>query len=258
MSSTYHVRGVVLRREIWRDAARIYTIYTREAGKLMAVGRGTRRVLSKLGPHLEPYGTVDLHLARGRKTETICGAIMLRPPDPFAADDRRYLAASFAAEAFDHFVKTGEPDPELWTLLEAWYADLSALPSDRVEARLSAFVWRFMSHLGYRPKLDACSECGRPLRFEAARFLPVPGTAACGNCFLDERALVGCETLPHQAVEAILRTIDEEPVPASPQGDAGLAPALAFMEARLDRPLSSLPLVRAAARTPFVRREVSW
>lgn len=245
MSSTYHVRGLVLRRETWRDAARMYTIYTREAGKLLAVGRGTRKVLSKLGPHLEPYGVVDLHVARGRKTETLCGAIMVRPPDPFAADDRRYLAASFAAEAIDHFVKTGDPDPDLWRLIDSWYADLAAVPSERVDARLSAFIWRFMSRLGYRPKLDACSECGRALRFETARFQPVPGTAACGACRLDERALVGCETLTQRAVDSICRTLDESaPAPAAVEA-AAFASALSFMEARLDRPLSSLPLVRA-------------
>jgi DNA repair protein RecO (recombination protein O) len=66
--STYHARGIVLRRETWRDAARLYTVYTREAGKLLAIGRGTRKALSKLGAHLEPYTLVDLHLARGRRT----------------------------------------------------------------------------------------------------------------------------------------------------------------------------------------------
>jgi len=245
MSSTYHVRGVVLRRETWRDAARLYTIYTREAGKLLAVGRGTRKLLSKLGPHLEPYGVVDLHLARGRKTETVCGAIMVRPPDPFAADERRYLAVSFAAEMVDHFVKTGDPDPDLWRLIEAWYADLAVVPVEHVDARLTAFVWRFMSHLGYRPKFDGCSECGRPLRYEAARFLPIPGTAACGACVLDERALAGCETLDHRSVAAIGRVLDDASSPPPAHDAAAFASALAFMEARLDRPLSSLPLVRA-------------
>lgn len=248
MSSTYHARGVVLRRESWREAARMYTIYTREAGKLLAVGQGTRKVLSKLGPHLEPYGTVDLHLARGRKTETVCGAILVRPPDQFAADERRYLAVSFAAEMVDHFVKFGDPDPELWRLIETWHADLSAIPIDRVESRLSVFVWRFMSHLGYRPKLDDCFECGRSLRFEVSRFLPIPGTAACGRCVLPESHLAGCESLDHQAVEAIIRLLDD--AASTPRSDdaSSFAAALAFMEARLDRPLTSLPLVRVMMR----------
>jgi len=241
--STFHARGIILRREMWRDAARLYTIYTREAGKLLAVGRGTRRVLSKLGAHLEPYSLTDLHLARGRKTETVCGAILLRSPEPLASDDERYLAASFTAEAVDHFVKTGERDDELWSLIESWYADLAVLPEDKIGGRLGSFVWQFMSHLGYRPKLDECLECGRALRYDAVRFLPVRGAAACHACLLDERSLTGAVTLASAERDEIAGCLDGNPAPlAAPSIRAA---ALALLEAHLDRPLSSLPLVQA-------------
>lgn len=241
--STFHARGIILRRELWRDAARLYTIYTREAGKILAVGRGTRRVLSKLGAHLEPYTLVDLHLARGRRMETVCGAIMLRSPDPLAADDERYLAASFTAEAIDHFVKAGERDDEFWELIESWYADLTVLPDDKIGGRLSAFVWAFMSHLGYRPKLDTCLECGRDIRYEAVRFLPARGAAACQSCLLDERSLSGAVPLASAERDEIAECLDGKPAPlASPR--IRLA-ALALLETHLDRPLSSLPLVQA-------------
>jgi len=243
MSATYHCRGIVLRRETWRDTARLYTIYTREHGKLMAVGRGTRKLLSKLGAHLEPYTLVDLHIARGRRVETICGAILLRPPDVLASSDARYLAASFTAEAVDHFVKTGERDDDLWHLLEGWYADLAVLPEEKIDERLSAFIWRLMTHLGYRPKLDACVECGRSLRYEAVRFLPTLGGAACGVCLLDERALVGAVPVEAMAREGIAACLDGDPNPSIPP--SARTAALALLEAHLDRPLSSLPLVRS-------------
>lgn len=241
--STFHARGIILRRELWRDAARLYTIYTREAGKLLAVGRGTRKLLSKLGAHLEPYTLTDLLLARGRKMETICGAVMLRSPEPLAADDARYLAACFTAEAVDHFVKTGERDDELWNLLESWYADLAVLPEAKIGGRLAVFVWRFMAHLGYQPKLDECLDCGRSLRYEAVRFLPVRGAAACRSCLLDERSLAGAVSLASAEREAIAACLEGETAPLS--APAARAAALALLEAHLDRPLSSLPIVRA-------------
>lgn len=240
--STFHARGIILRRELWRDAARLYTIYTRETGKLMAVGRGTRKLLSKLGAHLEPYTLVDLHLARGRKLETVCGAIMLRSPEPLAADDARYLAACFTAEAVDHFVKTGERDDELWNLIESWYADLAVLPEDKIAGRLAVFVWRFMAHLGYHPKLDDCLECGRALRYETVRFLPVRGAAACRACLLDERSLVGAVSLAPSERDEIAACLEGDSTPLA--APAVRAAALSLLEAHLDRPLTSLPLVR--------------
>ncbi len=243
MMTTFHARGLVLRRETWRDAARLYTIYTRETGKLLAVGRGTRKLLSKLGAHLEPYTLVDLHLARGRKTETVCGAIMLRSPEPLAAGEERYLAAGFTAEAIDHFVKTGERDEELWNLIESWYADLSVLPADRIASRLTAFVWRFMAHLGYQPKLDACLECGRMLRYEAVRFLPARGAAACFACPLDERELVGTVALASSEHAGVLACLEGAAPFFAP---APRAAALSLLETHLDRPLASLPFARSA------------
>lgn len=241
--STYHARAIVLRRETWRDAARLYTLYTREGGKLLAVGRGTRKVLSKLGPHLEPFTLVDLHLARGRKLDTLCGAIMARSPEPLVVDDRRYVAASFVAEALDHFVKLGERDEELWRLVESWYADAAVLPEDRLMPRLSVFVWRLLSHLGYHPKLDECCECGKDLRYEHSRFLPARGSAACRLCPLDERALSGAEMLDGQAHAEILAVL--EGAAKLPLHHATIRSGLALLEAQLDRPLTCLPLLRA-------------
>lgn len=222
---TYHATGIVLRREAWRESARLYTIYTREAGKVLAVGRGTRKILSKLAAHLEPYSSVEVLLARGRKTEVVCGAAMIRSPEALAADERRHLAAAFVAETVDQLVKMGERDEWLWSLIDGFFNDSRFISADRIGHGLSGFLWRFMSHLGYHPKLEECSECGRDVRAEAVRFLPVRGTAVCRACPLPERELVGAVLMPAAAPT--------------------FAGALSFLEAHLDRPLASLPAVKS-------------
>lgn len=254
--STYHARAIVLRRESWRDAARLYTLYTREGGKILAVGRGTSKILSKLGPHLEPFTLVDLHLARGRKLDTLCGAILARSPEPLVADDRRYVAASFVAEALDHFVKLGERDDELWRLVESWYADAAVLPEERLMPRLAVFTWRLLSHLGYHPKLDECCECGKDLRYEHSRFLPARGSAACRLCPLDERALAGAEALDGAAHAEILGILGGSlPLPAH---QATIRSSFALLEAQLDRPLTSLPILREHLAAPRAMMKASY
>lgn len=222
---TYHATGIVLRREAWRENARLYTIYTREAGKVLAVGRGTRKILSKLAAHLEPYSSVEVLLARGRKTEVVCGAAMIRSPEALAADERRHMAAAFVAETVDQLVKMGDRDEELWRMLEDFYASLAESSAEWISRGVAAFLWRFMAQLGYRPKLEECSECGRDVRAEIVRFMPIRGTAVCRACPLPERELVGA-VLMSAAVPTF-------------------AGALSFLEAHLDRPLASLPLVKS-------------
>ncbi len=222
---TYHATGIVLRREAWRESARLYTVYTREAGKLLAVGRGTRKILSKLAAHLEPYSAADLFLAKGRKLETVCGAMMTRSPEAFAGDPSRHAAAAFVADAVDHFVKFGERDERLWDLIDRFFAECGFVPVEQIRERLGGFVWDFMSRLGYQPKLGECSECGRDIRAEVVRFMPAGGTATCRECPESERALAGAVLMPA----------------AAPSFEG----ALSFLEAHLDRPLASLPILKA-------------
>lgn len=240
MSSTFHARGIVLKREDWRDAGRLYTLYTLEAGKLLAVGRGTRKSVSKLAAHLEPYSSCELHLARGRKMETICGAVLSRSSEPISFDEERHLVAAFIAETSDHFIKFGDPDPGTWQLIDGALAAVGQVPLERLGAIASLFAWRLMDRLGYHPRLDECASCERAT--DEGLFLPARGVLLCADCRPPERELSGAEPLDRAAVAGI-RTTLEGRVPSEGFARAAVAGA-AFLEAHLDRPINTLPQVR--------------
>ena len=58
------------------------TLYTREYGKLRAVGKGARRSTSKLVGHLEPLTQLRLALAKGRNLDIITQAQVLESFTP--------------------------------------------------------------------------------------------------------------------------------------------------------------------------------
>src|SRR5256885_16925450 len=64
--ATYRDRAVVLRKLDYGEADRIFTLLTRDHGKVGAIAKGVRRQESKLGPSLELYGHIDVLLAKGR------------------------------------------------------------------------------------------------------------------------------------------------------------------------------------------------
>jgi DNA repair protein RecO (recombination protein O) len=234
---TYHAQGIVLRREDRRDVDRTYVIYTREAGKVLAVGRGTRKILSKLAAHLEPYSAAELFLARGRRYETVCNAVLARSPEPIAADEARHAAAACFAEAFDQLVKWGEPDEELWDLANAFFGELSGAERAGVPGLLAGALWSFMAALGYRPRLDACLSCGKDPSAAGAQFLPLRGRVACRDCHFDERDLVGAEPLDTAALDDLRR--GPSPILRSDLSPGAVRAAHALLEAHLDRPLIS-------------------
>ena len=254
MSFTYHCRGIVLLREDWREAGRLYTLYTREAGKVLAVGRGTRKPLSKLAAHLEPYSTVDLHLARGRKTETICGALVSRTSEPISSDSARHLLAAFIAETVDHFVKFGDPDAELWNLVENALAGAAREPIERFPELAAAFSWRLMDRLGYHPRIEHCASCERDSGF-GGLFLPLRGVMLCADCRPPERELAGAAPLDRSAVIAVRACLETEDL--TPDFYRAVPAGLLFLEAHLDRPISTLPLVRQALMPSPISATVS-
>jgi DNA repair protein RecO (recombination protein O) len=242
---TYHATGIILKREPWRDTARIYTIYTRETGKVLAVARGTRKPLSKLAAHLEPYSVVELLLAHGRRTDTICGAVLQRSPEPLAHETERHAAAAFVAEAFDHFVKWGERDERLWSLLSSFFSDCGRESSDQVGPLLAGFLWRFVDNLGYRPKLESCSDCENGFGLREGLLLPAKGHLLCSDCRPSERDLIGAQPLDTLTM-AELRAFFDDETAQTVRSPRSLTAGLAFLEAHLDKPLMSLPVVRQA------------
>ena len=66
-------RGVILRSQKWGDADRIVTVYSPNLGKIRGVARGARRMKTRFGGVLEPFGLVELTLFQ--KTPEALGQI---------------------------------------------------------------------------------------------------------------------------------------------------------------------------------------
>ncbi|MBI2098873.1 DNA repair protein RecO [Candidatus Uhrbacteria bacterium] len=160
---TYRTLGIVLRRRDVREADRLYTIYTREHGKIEAIARGGRKMASKLSPHLETFATVDLLIARGRLWDHVAGAeCALR----FGEISSRYLptvAACYGLEAIDVFTKHGARDLGLWNLLLEYLRALNTIPGGSSAGILfgitRAYSCQLLARLGVAPELGRCHNC---------------------------------------------------------------------------------------------------
>ena len=54
--------AITLKSLKWGDADRIVTFYAKDLGKIRGVGRGARRLKSRMGAALEPLSICDLNL----------------------------------------------------------------------------------------------------------------------------------------------------------------------------------------------------
>jgi DNA repair protein RecO (recombination protein O) len=170
---------VVLRKLDYGEADRIYTLLTREHGKVGAIARGVRRSTSRLAAALELFSVVDVELARGRNLDVVTQVVRL-PGPRIDADLERTAHAGLIAELADRVTEERHPVEGLYELTVAALRDLALEPEPR---RASAFYMMVaLNVLGYAPQLQACASCARPLPEAPAAFSPAAGGFLCVDC----------------------------------------------------------------------------
>jgi DNA repair protein RecO (recombination protein O) len=150
--------AIVLRARPLGEADRVYTLLTRERGKVDAVAKGARRPRSALGGRLEPLAEVRIALHRGRSLDIITEARTITSywnglvrPDALAT-------ASLFAETVDMFCEPDLAQPEIYALLAGAIGAVAASASPA--GLVPRFQLRLLHALGLAPADDACVRCG--------------------------------------------------------------------------------------------------
>jgi DNA repair protein RecO (recombination protein O) len=186
---------VVLRKLDYGEADRIYTLLTREHGKVGAIAKGVRRTTSHLAAALELFREVDVQLARGRNLDVITQAMPMGGPR-IEADVERTAHAGLIAELADRVGEERHPVEGMFELTVVALRELAREPEPR---RASAYYMVVaLRLLGYAPQLHACASCGRPLPEAAAAFSPAAGGFLCVDC-----AQPGMHPVPVQALKVL-------------------------------------------------------
>ena len=176
-------QGIILRSQKWGDADRIVTVYSPSLGKIRGVARGARRMKTRFGGVLEPFGLVDLTLFQ--KTPDDLGKISQIDLITSYASIRKDLTVMTAAARMVKMVEaiTVDRDPNH----EMYSALVHGLESLCQEADVSLMTLLFqihvLSHTGFRPQFNCCTECGKPVdRHTRQWFSPRLGGIVCEDC----------------------------------------------------------------------------
>jgi len=236
---TYSTHAIILRRRDYGEWDRLYTVYTRERGKLMVIGKGTRRPKAKLASHLEPFYEVDLVVAVGRAIDRVVFARVLHAHASIAESLERAQCASFLAECVDRLVVEPHRDVALFDLLRDALDAVEQRPADLVphQAPLATpFTLRLLSILGYTPQLDRCVECRTSIAPGPTIGVPSRGGIACTTCATSIRNGIPLTADDHRIIADAAASF--RPFSPSP---ATTTFAVALLEAHMWQPLRTSP-----------------
>ncbi len=197
--STYITEGIVLKYYPYRDFDRIFTIYTKEHGKLDVIGKGTGKLLSKLAGHLEPYTVSKCMIANGRRWDVLTQSSAIHS---FACMKTRLSALACAGvitEAVDLLTKSGLEDPAVYDHIHGALHMLNHT-TDYTPMFMYHVLWKLMALLGFAPRVTACVRCKTELIKEQQEAL----------FFHFIEAGFVCETCGTEGVSAILWPISKQ------------------------------------------------
>lgn len=197
MLKIYKTKGIILKRINLGEADRIFTIYTAKYGKVKALAKGVRKILSKLGGHLELFNLVDLSIVEGRNLGTITACQIVQSFRNIKKDLKKTSLAYYLAGLTDKLTLEKQKDYRIYKLLEEIFQILNrktVQDSKRLYLLVYAFELQFLSLLGYSPELKKCVVCGKVIKPREIYF-NIPEGLVCPNCKKPKILKVNSETV---------------------------------------------------------------
>jgi len=96
----------------------LFNIYCEKKGKIVALGRGTKKIQSKLNGNLQQFGIINLMIANGKNYDHITSAQLVENFSGIKKDFKKIILASFSLELVEKLTKPGQGEPKVFILLK--------------------------------------------------------------------------------------------------------------------------------------------
>lgn len=200
--------GIVLLAEPFREADRLYTILTKEYGKIRVLGRGAQRAKAKLAPFLEPYSVLDLEWIEGQRSVTVISADRKARFLGIEADYHRRNLALIAGQELNRHSREQDSHQELYGFFHEWLQELNAAPVESYTRKvfmLGGYFLQLLRHMGYQTELQHCLVCTHKIMPLSYRWHAGKGGLVCSDCVRkDEKEWHAAGSL-HEDVLRLLR-----------------------------------------------------
>lgn len=176
----YRTEAIVLSRFDLGETDRVFTLLTRDRGKIRAIAKGARRPTSKLASSLEYFSRCRMILSRGRDLDVITSVEVIERPNGLGERIDAFSHACHLAEVTNRLVPDEQDVPEIYQLLSVALAEMERPGRPWLLARW--YEMALLALTGYRFDLYHCVECGADLQAEPNILGMRSGGILCPDC----------------------------------------------------------------------------
>lgn len=180
----YRTKGLIFKKENQGEADQVFTVYTKDFGKLEILGKGIRKISSKLRSGADIFYLSEIEFVQGKKYKTLTDAILIKKFKNIWKDLNKLIIANKVSEILDRTIGWQEPDEKIWYfLIEVFEKIDNPQTSDKnLQLVYYYFLWNLLSLLGYQPQLYNCVICQKRLLPQKLYFSSKEGGIICQNC----------------------------------------------------------------------------
>ena len=170
----YRTRGFILKKEERGEADLLFTVYTKDFGKIEVLGKAIRKTSSKLRPGAEIFCLSEIEFVQGKAYKTLTDAFLIKKFTNIGTDLKKLRIAYKISGILDDLVKEQESDNRGWWLLKEVFEKLDNWKNEgSLEIIHHYFFWNLVSLLGYQPELKSASVCGKKIEADLAKILKI-------------------------------------------------------------------------------------
>ncbi len=181
----YRTQGIFLKKEDRGEADQLFTIFTKDYGKLEVLGRAIRKIKSKLRSGAELFYLSEIEFIQGKSYKTLTDAILIDKFKNLRGNHQKLGIAYKIADVLNSLAALEQNDEKIWQLVLATFREIEnwKIENRKLEIIYYYFLWKLFDFLGYGPELYFCTICGQKLLPETFWFLPKEGGIVCWRCF---------------------------------------------------------------------------
>jgi len=173
--------AIVLKTFDFRETSRIATFFSRDYGKVSGVLKGIRRDPRKFGSSLERFSVNDIVYYQYRNSELhlISQCDLKEFYWPVRQDLKKSLAAHYVLDLVNGVMPLEDKNLQVYALVKDVLRSLQT--AHDVNTMIYFFQVKILLYSGFKPHLDTCVKCRRPIK-ALARFSLNDGGLICGHC----------------------------------------------------------------------------
>jgi len=180
----YNTQAIVLKNIKYKDSDKIFTLFTKDFGKISAIGRGVRKISSKRAGNLDTLNLVLISIYESDNgIRNIEEVKTLESFKNLKKDLKKSMKAYYIMELI---YKSTEEDESVPRIFELLIKSLKALEKNNYEGNLFVcyFEMNLMKLLGYQLTVDKCHKCERVLddSWKKYTFNVENGGVECERC----------------------------------------------------------------------------